>query len=175
MINNIDLSAGSMNNDINSSVYMSNIDSSVNSTNSDIQYIADVSLVSETKIVDIDITADQSSSGYVSKLTAFRFLDLEVLSAVVSSLYCCSTCNQASLSWSENFSRKKGLASALVIECSLCYYNKDFYNITKRNSKAFEVNVRSVYYCMKVCGRGYAGLEKSAAVMNSARRLTQNS
>ena len=98
VINNIDLSAGSMNNDINSSVNMNNIDSSVNSTNSDIQYIADVSLVSETKIVDIDITADQSSSGYVSKLTVFRILDLEVLSAVVSSLYCCSTCNQVSLS-----------------------------------------------------------------------------
>ena len=98
VINNIDLSAVSVNNDIDSSGYMNSIDSSVNSTNSDIQYIADVSLVSETKIVDIDITADQSSSGYVSKLTVFRFLDLEVLSAVVSSLYCCSTCNQASLS-----------------------------------------------------------------------------
>ena len=71
--------------------------------------------------------------------------------------------------------KEKGLASALVIECSLCYYNKGFYSITKRNSKAFEVNVRSGYYCMKVCGRGYAGLEKFAALMNSARPLTQNS
>ena len=136
--NDIDLSAGSMNNDINSSVCMSNIDSSVNKTNNDIQNIPDVSTASERKIVDINITTDQSSSGYVSKLTGFRFLDLEILSAVVSSLCCYSTCNQASLSLSENFSRKKGLASAMVIECSLCYYNNDFYT-SKRNSKAFEV------------------------------------
>ena len=47
VINNIDLSAVSVNNDIDSSGYMNSIDSSVNSTNSDIQYIADVSLVSE--------------------------------------------------------------------------------------------------------------------------------
>lgn len=70
---------------------INNIDSSVNSTNSDIQNIEDVSTASETKIVDIDLTTDQSSSGYVSKLTWFRFLDLDILSAVVSSLCCCST------------------------------------------------------------------------------------
>ena len=125
--NDIDLSAGGMNNDINSIVAsMSNIDSSVNSANNDIQNIADISTASERKTVDIDKTTDQSSSGYVSKLTGFRFLDLEILSAVVSvyvsSLCCCSTCNQAPLSLSENFSRKKGLDSALATECSLCYY-----------------------------------------------------
>ena len=87
--NDIDLSAGGMNNDINSSVAStSNIDSSVNSTNNDIQNIADVSTASERKTVDIDITTDQSSSGYVSKLTGFRFLDLEIVSAVVNSLCC---------------------------------------------------------------------------------------
>ena len=149
--NDIDLNAGSMNNDINSNVCMNNIDSSVNSTNNDIQNIEDVSTASERKIVDIDITKDQSSSGYVSKLTGFRVLDLEILSAFVSSLCCCSTCNQVSLSLSENFSRKKGLASALVIEYSLCYYNNDFHT-SKRNSKAFEINVRPVYRCMKACG-----------------------
>ena len=73
--NDIDLNASSMNNDNNSNVCMNNIDSSVNSTNN-------------------DITKDQSSSGYVSKLTGFRVLDLEILSAFVSSLCCCSTCNQ---------------------------------------------------------------------------------
>ena len=75
-----------MNNDVNSSVCMNNIDWSVNITNNNIQNIADVSTASERKIVDMDITTDQSSSGYVSKLTGFRFLDLEILSAVVSSL-----------------------------------------------------------------------------------------
>ena len=92
--NDIDLNAGGMNNDNNSNVCMNNIDSSVNSTNNDIQNIEDVSTASERKIVDIDITKDQSSSGYVSKLTGFRVLDLEILSAFVSSLCCCSTCNQ---------------------------------------------------------------------------------
>ena len=93
MIIDIHLSAGSMDNYIDSRVYsyMNNIDSSVNSKNSDIQNIEDVSTASETKIVDIDLTTDQSSSGYVSKLTGFRFLDLDILSAVVSSLCCCST------------------------------------------------------------------------------------
>ena len=108
-------------------IYMIIIDSSVISTKSDIQNIADVSTDSETKIVEIDITTDQSGLGSVSKLTGFRFLDMEILSAVVSSHYCCSTCNQASLIWSEKFSRRKGLASALVIECSLWYYNKNIY------------------------------------------------
>ena len=125
---NNDLNAGGMNNNINSIVAsLSNIDSSVNSANNDIQNIADISTASERKTVDIDITTDQFSSGFVSKLTGFRFLDLEILSAVVSvyvsSLCCCSTCNQAPLSLSENFSRKKGLDSALATECSLCYYN----------------------------------------------------
>ena len=76
---------------------MNIIDSSVISTKSDIQNIADVSTASETKIVEIDITTDQSGLGYVSKLTGFGFLDMEILSAVVSSHCCCSTCNQASL------------------------------------------------------------------------------
>ena len=116
-----------MKNDIDSSVCMNNIDSSVNSTNIDVQNITDVSTSSERKIVDNDTTTGHTSSGYVSKLTGFRFLDLEILSAVVNSLCCCSTCNQASLSLSENFLRKKGLASALVTQCSLCYYNNDFY------------------------------------------------
>ena len=40
---------------------INNIDSSVNSTNNDIQHIADVSTVWERKIVDIDITTDQTS------------------------------------------------------------------------------------------------------------------
>ena len=40
---------------------ISNIDSSVNSTNNVIQHIADVSTVWERKIVDIDITTDQTS------------------------------------------------------------------------------------------------------------------
>ena len=92
-----------MKNDIDSSVCMNNIDSSVNSTNIDIQNITDVS-----------------------------FLDLEILSVVLNSLCCYSTCNQASVSLLENFSRKKILASALVIECYLCYYNSDIYR-SKRN------------------------------------------
>ena len=151
---------------------MNNIDWSVNITDNNIQNIADVSTASERKIVDVDITTDQSRSGYVSKLTGFRFLDLEIVSAIVSPLCCCSTCNQASLSLSENFSRKKGLASALVIECSLYYCNNAFYT-SKRNSKAFAVNVRPVYHCMKACGWGYAGLEKFAAVMNFPKFVTK--
>ena len=72
MNNDIDLSVSSMNNDINSRVNsINNIDSSVNSTNN-------VSTASEIKIVDIDITKDQSSSGYVSKSIWFRILDLEI-------------------------------------------------------------------------------------------------
>ena len=79
MNNDIDLSVNSMNNDINSRVNsINNIDSSVNSTNNDIQNIADVSTASEIKIADIDITTDQSSSGYVSKSSRFRILDLEI-------------------------------------------------------------------------------------------------
>ena len=121
-----------MKNDIDSSVCINNIDSSVNSTNTDIQNITDVPSASERKNVDIDTKADQSISGYVSKLTGFRFLDLEILSAVLNSLCYYSTCNQASVSLLENFSRKKNLASALVIECYLCYYNSDIYR-SKRN------------------------------------------
>ena len=67
---------------------INNVDSSVNSTNNDIQHIADVSTVSERKIVDIDIITDQTSSGYVLKLTGFNFLDMEILSKVVSALSC---------------------------------------------------------------------------------------
>ena len=146
----------------------------VNSTNNDIQNVADVSTASEIKTVHIDTTTDQFSSGCVSKLTGFRFLDLEILSIVASSLCCCSTCNQTSFSLSENLSRKKGLAEALVIECFLCYYNNNFYT-SKRNSKAFGANVRPVYYCMKACGRGYARLEKFAALINFPRPMSQNS
>ena len=46
------------------------------------------------KNVDSDITTDQRSSGFVSKMTVLRILDLEILSTVVSSL-CYSACNQA--------------------------------------------------------------------------------
>ena len=98
----------------------------------------------------------------------------QILSVVVSSLCCCSTCNQASLTLSGNFSRKKGIASALVIESSLCYYNNDIFT-SKRNWKAFEVDVRPMRYCMKACGWGYAGLENFAPLMNFQRPMSQNS
>ena len=80
-----------MKNDIDSSV--NNINSNVNSTNNDIQNITDVSTASVRKIVDINTTIDQSSSGYISKLTWFRFLGLEIVSAVVNSL-CCQAVGQ---------------------------------------------------------------------------------
>lgn len=104
--------------------------------------IENIAIVSQRNIVDFDIKWGQSISGYVSKMTGFRTLDLLILSAVVSSL-CCPLCNQESFSLSKHLSMEKGLASALVIECSLYDYINEFHT-SKRNTKAFEVNVRSV-------------------------------
>ena len=67
-----------MKNEIDSSVCMNNVNSSVNSTNNDIQNIINVSTASERKFVGIDTTTDQSSSGYISKLTGFKLLDLKL-------------------------------------------------------------------------------------------------
>ena len=82
-----------MKNGIDSSACMNNIDSSVNSTNNDIQNITDFSTVLKIKIIDIDTTTDQSIFGYVSKLTGFRVLYLEIVSALVN-LPCCQTVAQ---------------------------------------------------------------------------------
>lgn len=60
-----------------------------------------------------------------SLITGYRFIDLEILNCVVSTLTC-PECMLLELFLSENENKRKGLASCLYINCFICNYSKEF-------------------------------------------------
>jgi len=97
-------------------------------------------------------------------------MDMEILSNIFELLNCPS-CNQQCIKLSEQMSRKKGMASLLLIYCTSCEYKSEFYTSTASKQNSFDVNKR-IIYTMRACGQGYAGLEKFIGLINMPKPMT---
>ena len=89
------------------------------------------------------------------------------------SLLLCPVCSKSTIRLSENFSKKKGLALLLVLECVICGYRYDSCTSESNGYESFDTNKRMVY-TMRSCGQGYAGLQTFTTLMNMPKPMTAN-
>lgn len=157
-----------VNTSVNSDV---NMESSSVSVNNDSVNISDVPTASERKIINIDIPVESTPTSSGKKVTGYRLFDMEILSFVLGTLSCPS-CKANKLQLSEILSKKKGLASFLLLQCDFCSYTEEFYT-SRQKDHLFDINARTVY-SMRACGQGYAGLEKLTTLMNLPSPMTAN-
>ena len=94
---------------------------------------------------------------------------MDVLTTVISML-CCPDCQSGNLKLCENFNRKMGFASLLIVKCSQCNFKKDFYT-SKPVEKSYDINPR-VIYAMRNIGQGHASIKKFTALMNMPPPMT---
>ena len=96
-------------------------------------------------------------------ITGFRFVDMELLSTVFSSMRC-TNCAHFTLVLSENHLERKGCASSLRVFCKNCGWKHVFWT-SKKQTLSFEVNRRLVY-SMRSIGKGHSGAKKFCTFMN---------
>ena len=101
-------------------------------------------------------------------ITGYRIIDIELLSFVFSLLHC-PKCSGNTVELHGKFSKKKGFASYLCIECKSCDYSYKFYT-SRIADKTFDINRRMIY-SMRTIGQGYSALEQFTAIMNMPRQV----
>ena len=138
----------------------SNVDMSIVSNN--------ISTASSRKIEPINASTPTSTE----PITGNRIIDMEVL-GIVFNMFPCPSCSKVELKLSENISKKKGLASLLIIQCQACSFFHEFYTSLPSDHNSFDVNKRIVYG-MRACGQGYAGLQTFTSLMNIPKPMTAN-
>ncbi len=119
--------------------------------------------VSAKKIASHNHGNDAKMKEYRQTPTGFRFMDLEVLSTVISLLACPECCHIA-LMLLEIPSKRKGCASFLHLECKQCSW-KNVFHTSGKTKRTFTVN-RQLTYAMRSVGLGRNGAEKICCVMN---------
>ena len=101
-----------------------------------------------------------------------------MLGNLISDLLCPECCDKT-LYMDTDTSKRKGLASYVMIKCVCGYSRGEFTSpVIQKDGKrsggqAFDVNYRSVY-AMRACGLGLSGLEKCCGMMNMPQPLTKN-
>ena len=122
---------------------------------------------SSSKIQHISTNTPKQSD---PKITGYRFVDVEILSDMITFL-CCPNCKSSGLMLHENFSKKKGFASLLLIKCE-CGFEKEFYSSQPASAKTHDIN-RRIIYTMRSIGQGYSSIQKFTALMNMPQPMTQ--
>ena len=133
--------------------------------------LSPVHSASASKVEDINTNTPNQKD---SNITGYRFVDVEILTEIIQ-LLCCPACKSESrtLKLHENFSKKMGLSSMLVLKCisRLCDFKKEFY--TSRDcGRSFDIN-RRVIYSMRSCGQGFSSIEKFTTLMNMPTPMTK--
>ena len=105
-----------------------------------------ISTASSRKIEPINAATPTSNE----PITGNRIIDMEVL-GIVFNMFPCPSCSKMELKLSENISKKKGLASLLIIQCQACSFFHEFYTSLSSDHNSFDVNKRIVYG-MRACG-----------------------
>ena len=101
--------------------------------------------------------------------TGYRYMDMEILSSIFSTLLC-PECSLDNLELIEINFQEKGAASALTLICN-CGYEKQLYTSPRvKNCTAFDINRRAVY-SVQPCGVGYNGLELWTCHLQWPQRL----
>ena len=110
-------------------------------------------------------------------------IDMTILQGIINSL-ACPECFENTVVMYEEESKKKGLATCLLLSCSNsdCLYESRTYTSgtvqtkdqeEQRGSKYFEINLRSVY-ALRSCGVGHSGMVKFCCMMNMPPPMTAN-
>ena len=97
----------------------------------------------------------ESPEGKYHSVTWSRFMDMEILSDIISSTLC-PECKIRKLELKEVMIKKQGYASSLVALCD-CGYSIEYYTSTKISNGSFEVNKR-FSYAMRSCAVDYSGM-----------------
>ena len=101
--------------------------------------------------------------------TGYRYMDMEILSSIFSTLLC-PECSLDNLELIEINFQEKGAASALTLICN-CGYEKQLYTSPRvKNCTAFDINRRAVY-SVQPCGVGYNGLELFSNLMDMSSAM----
>ena len=109
------------------------------------------------------------------KLEGFRLFDMSILQTFIASL-ACPECHECTLYVSEDYAKRKGLASFVSVNCDSCEYKHECYTSqtipnSAKGGKPMEINYRAVYAARTV-GHGYSGLEKFCGMLNLPRPMT---
>ena len=128
---------------------------------------ANTSTAPDKKFEPIEV----STSNCPYYITGNRIIDMEILSSIVNMLACPSF-EAVYMKVSEIYSKKKGLASFLFLQCHSCSYFIESYT-SRSVGNSFDRNTRAIY-SMRACGQGYAGLDKCVTLMNLPKQMTAN-
>ena len=119
----------------------------------------------------------QNNSGNTCEKQKIHLKDIGYLMCVYLTILLkslgCPQCHSTNTLYVEEIdSKRKGLASCLLVKCSKCTYAMQKYtsqvveNVTsKRGMKNYEVNMRSIY-AMRSCGVGHTGMNLFCGLMN---------
>lgn len=123
---------------------------------------------SSSKIECIETDTPKKKDKFI---TGYRFLDMEILSSIVSML-CCPICQSCTLKLHETFIRKMGFSSLLIIKCEThrCKFEEEFYTSNPAR-RGFDINSR-IIYAMRSIGQGHASIKKFTALMNMPAPMT---
>jgi len=101
-----------------------------------------------------------------------RFIDVLLLQNLIGLSCVCRGCKLGNLILRENFMRKMGLASLLVLECDTCSKVSEIYSsATCKDSRAFEINRRAVLGFLEI-GGGKTALNNFCAMLNMPTPMT---
>lgn len=87
--------------------------------------------------------AEGCAEGQSSKLTGYRFIDMEILSELFQQMVC-KECGGSCLVLEDKPTERKGNASHLRVRCEKCGWVYTFYTL-KKIHHGFDVNRRLVY------------------------------
>ena len=109
--------------------------------------------------------AEGCVEGQLSKLTGYRFIDVEILGELFQQMVCkeCGGFNSC-LVLEDKPTERKGSASHLRVRCEECGWVYTFYT-SKKIQHGFDVNRRLVY-AMRSIGQGHASIKRFCAHMN---------
>nr|XP_047127825.1 uncharacterized protein LOC124808661 [Hydra vulgaris] len=171
VVNNVDMDVNMESNIVDMNI---NVITSVEDVNVNMEKPVDLNFInsneicaSARKIKKISSSHPKVSSNIV---TGYRFIDLEILNSIVSTLRC-PECMSSKLFLSENENKRKGLASCLYVNCCVCDYSREFYTSTLNIQKSFDINTRAVY-AMRSCGQGYSGFSRFVSLMDMPKPMT---
>ena len=116
------------------------------------------------------------------KLNSYTLFHLRVLERLISGLLCPGCCGKDTLFIDTDNSKRKGLASYIIIKCKCGYINAEYTSPVivdderqdKWGSKTFDLNMRSVY-AMRTCGLGHSALENVCGMMNMPQPVAKPS
>ena len=105
-----------------------------------------------------------SSKEKTTKVSGYRFIDLEILYEFVTHEVCCKLCGESSLVLEDNEHGRKGCVSHLRARCISCGWTYTFHT-SKKQGYAFDANKRFVY-AMRSLGKGHTAAKRFCALMN---------